>query len=472
MLDQKAKVRLNFVVVGASLAGLASAYTLAKVGHKVVVVDVVPDIPLSYGTIGSSPSMTSILVQWGLQKQIDELFQVCNNCRFFSATTGDFLGCLNRSLMEEIKSDGTAGFMIAYYNDLHRLLREIAAQAGAQTLFNSLVTGLDPTTDNVMLATGEILEADLIIAADGCHSLFRRYIVDEHPEHEELLSLIPPRFVHMMLPISMDKVREDKDLDGILNPISWDYWLGDGYICHGNVSNHEQNSLFAIVQPFSGEEKPEHKIWTQSSDFAAYGVDYSGLDIRVQKLFGMASDFWAKIYENRPLETIVGASPKVILVGEAAHSILPGSYHFPALAFEDAQTLGYLFSKIQDKGQISKFLAAYEDIRQPRLKFVYESELKYRVGLTSPDATLRQRRDQLLKRLSEYNASTSPADVETLMTDWGADFEIMSYDATVHVTDWWRQYGSSIVGVSPQLNGPEDELEIGVVTEVTEHVIE
>lgn len=53
---------------------------------------------------------------------------------------------------------------------------ELALTAGAVVQFSTAVTDIDPTTPTVTLSTGEVLKPDLIIGADGYHSLCQKII--------------------------------------------------------------------------------------------------------------------------------------------------------------------------------------------------------------------------------------------------------------------------------------------------------
>jgi salicylate hydroxylase len=73
------------------------------------------------------------------------------------------------------------------------------------------------------------------------------------------------------------------------------------------------------------------------------------------------------------------------------------------MAIEDAETLGGLFSRLQHRSQISRMLAAYEEIRQPRSNYAQDWELRRRAMVTAPPGKQQEKRDAGLRRMMAYN---------------------------------------------------------------------
>ena len=58
--------------------------------------------------------------------------------------------------------------------DLRQLLYDTAVSCGATIRLNTTVTAIEPDACRVRLSTGEVLEADVIVGADGPSGLSRR----------------------------------------------------------------------------------------------------------------------------------------------------------------------------------------------------------------------------------------------------------------------------------------------------------
>jgi salicylate hydroxylase len=54
-----------------------------------------------------------------------------------------------------------------------------AVSAGAKVRFNSRVDSIDPDSGTVTLSSGDVLEADIIVGADGQFGLSRREFLEE-----------------------------------------------------------------------------------------------------------------------------------------------------------------------------------------------------------------------------------------------------------------------------------------------------
>jgi salicylate hydroxylase len=62
------------------------------------------------------------------------------------------------------------------HSDLRRLLYDAAISCGAKVRMNATVVSMDPRRRTVTLRSGEILQADVIVGADGSAGLTRREI--------------------------------------------------------------------------------------------------------------------------------------------------------------------------------------------------------------------------------------------------------------------------------------------------------
>ncbi|KAJ7692640.1 hypothetical protein B0H14DRAFT_3046316, partial [Mycena olivaceomarginata] len=87
-----------------------------------------------------------------------------------------------------------------------------------------------------------------------------------------------------------------------------------------------------------------------------------------QKLVPFMRAVTPTVHVRRPiLESSVCERARVVLVGEAAHPVMPAGQHNVALGIEDAETLGALFAHVQTRAQVSRVLGAYEELRVGRL---------------------------------------------------------------------------------------------------------
>jgi salicylate hydroxylase len=58
------------------------------------------------------------------------------------------------------------------------LLLDTAISCGATVKFDSKVTAIDPSNKRVELSTGEVVEGDIIIGADGVNGLCRALLTE------------------------------------------------------------------------------------------------------------------------------------------------------------------------------------------------------------------------------------------------------------------------------------------------------
>lgn len=72
--------------------------------------------------------------------------------------------------------------IVIQQRDFYDVLYANALSTGVEVRRNALVTQVDPLGASVTLSNGEIINADLIIGADGYESLVREVVLGKRPD--------------------------------------------------------------------------------------------------------------------------------------------------------------------------------------------------------------------------------------------------------------------------------------------------
>jgi 2-polyprenyl-6-methoxyphenol hydroxylase-like FAD-dependent oxidoreductase len=136
--------------------------------------------------------------------------------------------------------------------DLLQTLHDLASSAGARVTFGAIVESVEPAPDpssesgrstsiagygpstlrpTVRLKTGEVLQADVIVGADGLRSIVRRVVSDDDEETEPTLTGLNT----YMGGVPMSEVRQCAPLKQLAD-VGWMVWMGDGRIVFGASS--------------------------------------------------------------------------------------------------------------------------------------------------------------------------------------------------------------------------------------------
>jgi salicylate hydroxylase len=247
-----------------------------------------------------------------------------------------------------------------------------------------------------------------------------------------------------------------------------------------------------MAYSYEGEFRPEDQFWAEHPieyyqldmerfvpeyDFRSYVFRYIFNDFRrLRKILGLVETVSARVTLSKATpEDLVCDSSKIVLVGDAAHPFLviniapypflvalinprptqPGGTHRAAFIFEDAETLRCLFSRIRGRHQISDFLTAYEEIRQPRCASALEYDRGFHSMVRMPPGPERDARDALLRQ-SMIHGDWDHMDEAAFRTIWGEELAMYAHDATEHVDDWWMRWGTLISrkGIKDEESGP------------------
>ena len=225
------------------------------------------------------------------------------------------------------------------------------------------------------------VEADVLVGADGIHSVVRRALpgADAQARFSGLCAfrcLVPAERAPEMA----------------LRPVQT-LWLGPGrHLVHYPISAGRLVNIVAIVP--AGDWRSES--WTDEGRVEDMQAAFDGWDARVQQLLAAATDTrrWALV-DRTPLAAWTHG--RTTLLGDAAHAMLPFFAQGAAQALEDAAVLARCLRGVAREG-VPEALQRYEALRRPRASQVQLMSRGREVRNHLPDGPEQRQRDAELAR--------------------------------------------------------------------------
>jgi salicylate hydroxylase len=217
-------------------------------------------------------------------------------------------------------------------------------------------TGAAQDADGVTLtfSSGGPVHADVVVAADGIHSVLREHVTTASPPRESGLcawrSLVPAGAAPAIARRPVQTL-----------------WLGyRHHLVHYPVSAGRLVNLVA----FSPAGPDEVESWSAVGETADLAAEFAGWDPRVGELIAAADHVgrWS-VLDRAPLPRWVAG--RIALLGDAAHPMLPFYGQGAGQALEDAAALAVCLTT--GPWDPPAALARYEQVRMPRATKVQEA---------------------------------------------------------------------------------------------------
>ena len=244
------------------------------------------------------------------------------------------------------------------------------------------------TGDGVTLAfaDGSTAEADVLVGADGIHSLIRAMLAEQVPPAHSGMSAF-----RALVPAAASPDYARRPAQSV--------WLGPGHhVVHYPVSGGELINMVA-VGPADGYVT---ESWTATATVHEFLAEYECWDERLTTLIAAAltPGRWALMI-RRPLPR--WTKGRVTLLGDAVHPMLPFLGQGAAQAFEDAAALAWCLRAAPSDP--AGALRRYEAARIDRASTVQQGSHTRADWNHLPDGPEQQARDEQLSQADPLAAN-------------------------------------------------------------------
>lgn len=410
---------MRVVIVGGGVAGLSLALALRCQGIDYVLLEQASRFEPVGAGIQLSPNATRTLEYLGVLGRLEPKTVQPGCHRFVDWKTAEPL--LTTPLGGAVVEAFGQPYLHAHRADLlDSILQEIGEEERIRMSVRVIATGQRENGAWARLEGGETIEGDILVAADGVRSSIREGLFE--PE--------PPQFSGCMAWRGLTSASIAEKLGYRKDSY---IWMGPErsmviyYVSGGQLLN------WIGIGPSDGDTS---ESWTAQGTTEAALREYHGWHPMVRSLIeGSAPPHKWALFDRKPLESWVQG--RIVLIGDAAHAMLPYHAQGAAQSIEDCWVLARRLALASD---IDEALKSYESIRKERTAKVQGASRAAQNLFHMSGKTELERRNQRFASMQAGIGKGFPPGQEWLF----------AYDAekaaTKEDSDWqrlaWRQVGS------------------------------
>lgn len=305
---------MEIAIIGAGMGGLTTGIALKKFGHQVTIYEQAEQILPMGAAISLWSNGVKCLNYLGLTDQVAKLGGQMDHLAYMDGLTGDVMTQFSlHPLIEEV---GQRPYPVSRSDLQNMLMDEFGREnihLGKRML--SFTEANDVVT--VQFADGSQIQTELLVGADGTHSITRAYVLGEQVERRYA------GYVNWngLVDISEDYAPADQ----------WTTYVGEGKrVSLMPVADHRFYFFFDVPLPV-GLENNRSQYKTLLKEY------FAGWCPQVQTLIDNINEQKTNRVEIHDIEPFAQFyKGRVVIVGDAAHSTTPDIGQGGCQAMEDA----------------------------------------------------------------------------------------------------------------------------------------
>jgi salicylate hydroxylase len=339
--------QLKIGICGGGVGGMAAAIALRKAGHDAEVYEQIANYQRVGADINLTPNAVRALGSLGVVSMLKETAARPTHRISRMWDTGEVTSKLEMSDVAEEKYG--APQLTIHRADLLNALRLQLPQEAIKLGHRAEAIDNIENKPRVRFTNGATHEFDVLVGADGIHSLTRTTMFG--PDQPQFTGLVSYRSV------------VDRSKLSLPNLDAFTKWWGptpDMQIVTFPLNRGRETFVFATTP----QSDWLHESWTMAGDVEELRQTYAAFHPEARALLDACESVTkSALYIRDPLPA--WSAGRVTLLGDACHPMVPFMAQGACMAIEDSVVLGRVFDGVGEPG-IADALRRYENTRKAR----------------------------------------------------------------------------------------------------------
>jgi 6-hydroxynicotinate 3-monooxygenase len=337
--------KTHIAVVGAGLGGLTVAGFLQRAGFAVRIYEQAPTFSRIGAGIILSANAMKVLRRLGVE---DELIRAGIKPQCFVSRAWDTGATMYEIHFDEASEQRYGGpYLNIHRGDLHEIMAQVVVPKTIAFDHQLLDVKKSKGRYSLRFANGEVVQADIVIGADGIRSKVREFLFDDGP----------PRFVGA---VAHRAIFPSERLAGFKIPDCTKWWGRDRHsLPYFMTGKRDELYVIGVVPAREWDSEAVSLPGSRAAlmaDFAEFHEDF-------QRVLAVADNVtvWP-IFDRERDDRWSG--DRVVLIGDACHPVRPYMAAGGAMAIEDGAVLSRCIIQFDDPAEA---FACYAATRIPRV---------------------------------------------------------------------------------------------------------